>query len=236
MTKQKAFSIPFYRQSYDFTCGPACMIMAMKAFDPAIKPARELEIDLWREANLIEAYATSHHGLAMAAHRRGFRAMTWGNAKADRLLDCMCRSCKIQMDSTQKTIECGLVARPVEILDHRLCLLLNQENRVFALALLKDLRNRCRRAKIHNHERPITPSTIRGWLDNGWIPIILVDARLVGDEEVPHWVVVTGCSRMTMTFHDPLARHGNSSIATRKFNELLGFHGTESAVVIMGKS
>ena len=110
------------------------------------------------------------------------------------------------------------------------------ENRLFALALLKDLRNRCRRAKIHNHERPITPSTIRGWLDNGWIPIILVDARLVGDEEVPHWVVVTGCSRLTMTFHDPLARHGNSSIATRKFNEFFGFHGTESAVVIMGKS
>ena len=228
--------VPFYRQSYDFTCGPACMIMAMKAIDPQLKPSRELEIDLWREANLIEAYATSHHGLAMAAHRRGFRAMTWGNAKADRLLDCMCRSCKIMMDSTQKTIECGLVARPVEILDHRLCLLLNPENRIFALALLKDLRNRCRRAKISNHERPITPSVIRDWLDHGWTPIILVDARLVDDEEVPHWVVVTSCSRMTITYHDPLARHGNSIIATRKFNEFLGFHGTESAVVIMGKS
>ncbi len=235
MAKKPASSVPFYRQSYDFTCGPACLIMAMMHYDPKVRPSRELEIDIWREANLIEAYATSQYGLAMAAHRRGFSSMTWGNAKADRLLDCLCRSCRIEMDSTQQTIMCGLVARPVKIHDHRLCLLVNPENRVFALSLLQDLRRRCRRARIPAHERPVTMSTIGSWLAAGWIPIIMVDARLVGDEEVPHWVVITRCSGKTVTFHDPLALRGASSVKTKSFANHMGFHGTVSALVVRGR-
>ena len=39
---------PFYRQTLDFTCGPACLMMAMKAQDPALKADRAMEIQLWR--------------------------------------------------------------------------------------------------------------------------------------------------------------------------------------------
>jgi hypothetical protein len=228
--------VPFHRQSFDFTCGPASLIMVMRYFDPGLAPGRELEIDIWREANLIEAYATSHYGLALAAYRRGFRARTEGNAGADRLLDCMCRSCRIRVDKRSRTVHCGLVSRPVRILDHRLCLQLHPENRVFALSLLRDLRSRCRAAGIPNRDGAVNTSSIREWLGRGWLPIVLVDARLVGNGEVPHWTVVTGCRNDTISFQDPLSRRGGSMLPLRKFERFLGFHGTICAVVVEGKA
>jgi hypothetical protein len=210
--------------------------MAMRHFDPKLLPTRELEIDIWREANLIEAYATSHYGLALAAHRRGYRSRTQGNARADRLLDCLCRSCRIRVDSRSKTVQCGLVSRPVRILDHRLCLLLHPENRVFALSLLHDLQARCRRAGIPNREMPVTTESIKEWLGRDWLPIVLLDARLVGNGEVPHWSVVTRCQEDTITFHDPLSRKGNSVLSIRKFERFLGFHGANCAVVVENKA
>jgi hypothetical protein len=46
--------VPFYRQRFEFTCGAACLMMAMKYFDPSLKLTKDLEIDIWREANLVE--------------------------------------------------------------------------------------------------------------------------------------------------------------------------------------
>lgn len=67
-------NIPFYRQHYDFTCGPACLMMAMKYLEPGVRPGKELEIDLWREANLVAVCGTSRYGLAFSAATRGFSA------------------------------------------------------------------------------------------------------------------------------------------------------------------
>ena len=66
--------IPFYRQHFDFTCGPACLMMAMKYLEPDVRPGKDLEIDLWREANLVAVCGTSRYGLAFSAATRGFSA------------------------------------------------------------------------------------------------------------------------------------------------------------------
>ena len=72
--------VPHYGQTTDFTCGPSSLIMAMKALRPAAKVDRGLELQLWREANTIFMGPSGGHGgcsalgLALAAHRRGFRA------------------------------------------------------------------------------------------------------------------------------------------------------------------
>jgi len=66
--------IPFYRQHYDFTCGPACLMMAMKYLKPGLRPGKDLEIDLWREENLVAVCGTSRYGLAFSAATRGFSA------------------------------------------------------------------------------------------------------------------------------------------------------------------
>lgn len=72
-------NIPFYRQHFDFTCGPACMMMAMKYLEPGVRPGKDLEIDLWREANLITVCGTSRYGLAFSAATRGFSARVTSN-------------------------------------------------------------------------------------------------------------------------------------------------------------
>lgn len=72
--------VPHYAQTTDFTCGPSSLIMSMKALDPSIQANRALELQLWREANTIFMGPTGGHGgcsalgLALAAHRRGFKA------------------------------------------------------------------------------------------------------------------------------------------------------------------
>ena len=196
-------AVPFRRQTFDFTCGPACLLMAMGAFGFAVAPSRELEVDLWREANLVEAYATSRQGLALAAHRRGFRVRTQGNAQAIELLDCL-----------------GLDLSP--------------ENRKVAEALHADLRRRCRRARIPDAIRPVSTSDVSRWVARGHVPIVLIDARLVGDLGVPHWIVVTAIDARTVILHNPLARSGGTRAPAREFTRWLGFKGTTCAVVVEG--
>lgn len=71
--------IPFYRQHYDFTCGPACLMMAMKYLDHDLCPGKDLEIDLWREGNLVAVLGTGRYGLAFSAGVRGFSARVTSN-------------------------------------------------------------------------------------------------------------------------------------------------------------
>ena len=48
--------------------------MAMKYFDPSVVANEDLEIDIWREANLVEDWATCGRGLAYSAAKRGLGA------------------------------------------------------------------------------------------------------------------------------------------------------------------
>lgn len=73
------YAVPYVPQSLDFTCGAACLLMALGAFHPRRSLTREEELDIWREANLVELWGTSRFGLALAAARRGYRAATQAN-------------------------------------------------------------------------------------------------------------------------------------------------------------
>ncbi len=71
--------VPHYKQHYDFTCGPASLMMAMKYFDKQLPLTKSLEIDIWREGNMVEIYGTSRFGLAYSAAVRGFHARVTSN-------------------------------------------------------------------------------------------------------------------------------------------------------------
>ena len=80
MTKEPIhLEIPFYRQHYEVTCGPAALMMAMKYFDNRFHLTKDLEIDIWREANMVEVYGTSRFGLAYSAAVRGLCAKVISN-------------------------------------------------------------------------------------------------------------------------------------------------------------
>lgn len=64
--------MPSYMQSFGFSCGPAALMMVMKDLREDLFLDRDLELDIWRDATLMESKATSSFGLALAAKRRGF--------------------------------------------------------------------------------------------------------------------------------------------------------------------
>ncbi len=64
--------MPSYMQSFGFSCGPAALMMVMKELREDLFLDRDLELDIWRDATLMESKATSSFGLALAAKRRGF--------------------------------------------------------------------------------------------------------------------------------------------------------------------
>lgn len=75
--ESREFQVPYYQQTTEFTCGPACLLMAMRALQPERSIERRDELQIWREATTV--FMTSGHGgcspqgLALAAWRRGFR-------------------------------------------------------------------------------------------------------------------------------------------------------------------
>ncbi len=83
--------VPFYRQTTDFTCGPACLLMAMGALQPERQLTRREELRLWREATTI--YMTAGHGgcspraWRWRAWRRGFRVKLVLSASGPLFLD-----------------------------------------------------------------------------------------------------------------------------------------------------
>ncbi|MDR9753382.1 GNAT family N-acetyltransferase/peptidase C39 family protein [Pseudomonas sp. SZMC_28357] len=75
--ESRSVRVPYYPQTTDFTCGPACLLMAMAALQADRPMERREELQLWREATTV--FMTSGHGgcspqgLALAAWQRGFR-------------------------------------------------------------------------------------------------------------------------------------------------------------------
>src|SRR5437016_9096919 len=66
---------PYFHQTTEFTCGPACVMMALAWADPSLRPSPALEFRLWREATTI--FMSSGHGgcepygLAVSLRRHG---------------------------------------------------------------------------------------------------------------------------------------------------------------------
>ncbi len=46
----KKLNIPFWPQSTNFTCDPACLMMALKFFRRGTKFSQHLEFDIWRKS------------------------------------------------------------------------------------------------------------------------------------------------------------------------------------------
>ena len=66
--------IPFYSQSTEFTCDPACLMMALKYFYSEIELSKELEFDIWREAYGIGIPGCMPQGLAYSTLLRKLNA------------------------------------------------------------------------------------------------------------------------------------------------------------------
>ena len=165
--------VPYYRQTLEFTCGPAALIMAMKALDPELTVNRELEITLWRESTTV--FMTSGiggctpFGLALAALHRGFGVTLYSSAGADFFADSVRSKVKKEvLHLVQKAFIRDLKAHHVPI-----------------------------------RYKAVTLAELRQRMEDGAIPIVLISSYRIYGDKAPHWVVVTGCDERFVRVHDP---------------------------------
>lgn len=196
--------VPQYRQATQFTCGPACLMMAMKFFQPNLRLTRELEFDIWREANLVESYGTSKEGLALAAARRGFEVYTIGRTLPHSFIDAI----KDQIPN----LDLGVLELLYEDTKtkFRSMGLRNQSSRIELLKLRQTL--------MRSHVPILLTSTL----------------LFLKGEDLPHWVVVTGYGRDGWYVNNPLARTTHTKVGHDALRSKLGYHGVRCAVVVCG--
>ena len=119
--------VPYYPQSLYFTCGPAAVLMAMHALDSKIKMDQTAELRLWRESTTIFMTAghggCSPYGLALAAHRRGFKIDLFVSSRGTLFVDSVrSESKKEVVRLVQQDFVAELRSTPVKLTYHPLSL------------------------------------------------------------------------------------------------------------------
>jgi ribosomal protein S18 acetylase RimI-like enzyme len=165
--------VPHYRQTLEFTCGPAALMMAMKALNRRLRLDRRLELSLWRESTTIFMTSghggCSPHGMALAAWRRGFAVELFVNDERPPFLD------------TVRTPDKKEVLRLVH----------------------QEFLDEIRRTDITVHRHPLSADELSARVAAGAIPLVLISQyRIYGDKE-PHWIIVSGCDQRFIYAHDP---------------------------------
>ncbi len=165
--------VPYYRQTLDFTCGPAAVLMAMHSLDHSIPFDRALEIQLWRESTTVFMTAghggCGPHGMALAAWHRGFDVEMYLSEEGALFID--------SVRSADKKEVMALVQEQFE-----------QE---------------VAEAAISVHYRQLGLDEMREAFAKGGIPVVLISSYRIYHEKFPHWVVVTGFDDRYVYVHDP---------------------------------
>jgi ribosomal protein S18 acetylase RimI-like enzyme len=164
---------PYYQQTTDFTCGAACLMMALAAYLPSFKLDPVMEIRLWREATTI--FMQSGHGgcepfgLAVAAHEQGIQSSV--------------------AVSTKDILFLESVRNP-------------EKRKVMELAQT-DFRRRARTYGIAVSHKGFAMRDLRAALQRGACAIVLVSGYHMFGKKVPHWVLAHGDDGHHIKIHDP---------------------------------
>nr|MBN2277030.1 GNAT family N-acetyltransferase/peptidase C39 family protein [candidate division Zixibacteria bacterium] len=165
--------VPYYAQTEEFSCGPACLMMAFKYFKPEPGLGRLHEMILWKEATLIYMTSgfggTGPFGLALAAKRRGFPV-------------------KVIM-SREQTPFFSSVRNP--------------EKRKVIRLIHKDFRAKAETYGVMVDYHNFSFDEIVEEMKKGWLPIVLISTYHLHGDRAPHWVVITGYDAENVYFHDP---------------------------------
>lgn len=165
--------IPLYVQTTDFTCGPASLMMAMRALESGTECTRSLELQLWREATTIFMTAghggCGPHGLALAAWRRGFRVELFLN------------------DSNP------LFTEGVR----------NPEKKEVMELVHHDFVEQLAATDVVVSERAVTTAELAARIEAGGMPLVLISAYRFTRNKSPHWVLLTAVDDNFIYLHDP---------------------------------
>ncbi len=171
--RAQLLTVPYYPQSLAFTCGPACLMMALRSLGHAAPLGQAEELALWREATTVFMLAghggTSAHGLAVAALRRGFDAEAWVDRAGVPFID---------------TVRSATKKRVIEL-----------AHQGFEEELAR-LGGRVRAGDFGADD-------VVRQLEAGRVALVLVSGAQLYAERIPHWVVATGWDDDHLYMHDP---------------------------------
>jgi ribosomal protein S18 acetylase RimI-like enzyme len=167
---------PYFHQTTGFTCGPACVMMALAWADPSWRPTPALELRLWREATTIFMSAgvggCDPYGVAVTLRRHGLAPEIHASSPGPYFLDGV-RSA--------------------------------EKRRVMGLAQ-DELRCEAETAGIPIHLAPLSESALMEALETDAVAIVLVSGYRMLRRHVPHWVFAFGREGHYILVHDPAAR------------------------------
>jgi hypothetical protein len=196
------FKIPYYAQSAEFTCGPACVLMVFKYLAPHLRLNRSLEFEVWRQCNMIGVRGSDPFGMSIPLLEAGYEVHMVTQRR--RMIDLhLWRHRTRELSLTQE--------------DARLAFFGIAENRKRALG----------RGLTVEYSR-LTGELIGTFFNQGFIPIALVHMGVVHQLDIPHWVVVTDLGKEHVAFNDPYPPKGGKDICVRReeFLQMLDDVGT----------
>jgi hypothetical protein len=195
------FNVPYYAQSSEFTCGPACVVMVMKHFDSAIKASRQLEFEVWRQCNMIGVRGADPYGLSVPLLDAGYEVYLITRRKRIVNYDLWSRRRRRHFSAD----------------DMALSLFGMNQNQQRALG----------RGLFIQYKKPVVKDIVLG-VNRGFIPMTLVHMGIVHSLNIPHWVVVTDVDQELVTFNDPYPPKGKKGIklSHTKFQKMLDDIGT----------
>ncbi|HET9904497.1 MAG TPA: peptidase C39 family protein [Xanthobacteraceae bacterium] len=166
---------PYFHQTTDFTCGPACIMMAMAWAGLPIEAGPALEYKLWREATTIFMASglggCGPFGLAVTLKRRGLDPEVHVSHPGPYFLD-------------------GVRSQ--------------EKRRVMGVAQA-EFRREAESLGIPVHLEPLDLDSLCRALDSGACAIVLVTGYHLSRGRVPHWVFVYGHAERRILLHDPEA-------------------------------
>ncbi|BBL73437.1 GNAT family N-acetyltransferase/peptidase C39 family protein [Methylomagnum ishizawai] len=165
--------VPYYQQTLDFTCGPASLMMGMKALQPELELSRKLELRIWREATTV--FMTSGHGgcgpygMALSAYHRGFEVEVYVNDDG------------------------ALFITSVR----------DPEKREVMQVVQEDFLEELRTLPVRIVHSALNVMELQEQMERGGIPVVLISSYRLYQEKFPHWIVVTGYDELYFYLHDP---------------------------------
>ena len=185
-----SLKIPYYAQSSEFTCGPACVLMILKLFDPQLKLNRTLEFEVWRQCNMIGVKGADPFGISVP------------------LLDA---GCEVHL-VTQRRRMIDPDLWKSRLREYRF----TPEDARLALFGIAENRKRALSRGLTVEYGQVTVELVARFLSEGFIPIALVHMGVVHQFDIPHWVVVTDAGEDQIAFNDPYPPKGGKGICVRR--------------------
>lgn len=219
-----ATKIPLYRQTAGFSCGAACLVMALAALED-LEPSRPLEIALWRDGTMVGVRGMDQWGLAVAALERDVPATVIATAE-----HTFPRRDPEAFEARRRELA---ERYPEDQLPT-----FTAEDLELAWTAQQDNRRRADEQGVAWHQRAPGVEDLASALDQGAVPIVLVDLeRLGGGWPAPHWVVASEVRGDRVALLDP--DDAGPGLREKTVDELLdamdvSAYDAEPTVVVLG--